>query len=201
MNTIFAKYIFRLMTFSHGHYLNFMSTVSRTEAKRKLKSCGDGFRLFYPSTIYSMECMDVGDNVHINRGAFIAAKGGLRIGDNVHIARNLTIYTINHNYKGTCLPYDHTLIEKPVLIEKNVWIGINVTIIPGVTIHEGAIIGAGTVVAKDIPPLAIVGSGPQHIYKYRDEVHYKNLDSHQMYGGPSGYLYQSNNNVQPHDIK
>ena len=128
--------------------------------------------------------------MHINRGAFIRAEGHLKIGDNVHIARNLTIYTINHNYLGTALPYDHTSIEKPVEIGDNVWIGMNVTIIPGVTIGEGAIIGAGTVVATDVPSLAIVGSAPQRILKFRDEDHYKSLKARQMYGGRSGYPYE-----------
>jgi maltose O-acetyltransferase len=131
----------------------------------------------------------MGNNVHINRGAFIRAEGGLKVGDNVHIARNVVIYTLNHNYKGDALPYDHTFIKKPIVIEKNVWIGINVTITPGVTIGEGAIIGAGTVVSKDVPPLAIVGSALPRVIRFRDESHYMKLEKMQHYGGVSGKLY------------
>ena len=122
--------------------------------------------------------------------AYIRAEGGLEIADNVHIARNLTLYTINHNYHGAALPYDHTYVAKPVVIERNVWIGVNVTIVPGITIGEGAIIGAGTVVAQDIPPLAIVGSQQARIIKYRDREHYIKLEQQKNYGGVSGKLYQ-----------
>jgi maltose O-acetyltransferase len=135
--------------------------------------------------------MHVGNNVHINRRAFIRAEGGLNIGDNVHIASNVTIYTINHNYGGTAIPYDQSFINKAVVIEKNVWIGINVTIIPGVTIGEGAIIGAGSVVSRDVASLAIVGSEPFRVIKYRNQTHYVELDEAKLYGGVDGYLYGS----------
>ena len=135
--------------------------------------------------------MQVGHNVHINRRAFIRAEGGLYIGDNVHIASNVTIYTINHNYESTAIPYDQSFINKPVVIEKNVWIGVNVTIIPGVNIGEGAIIGAGTVVSNDVASLAVVGSAPARVIKYRNQNHYMKLDKEKLYGGINGYLYGS----------
>jgi maltose O-acetyltransferase len=135
--------------------------------------------------------MEVGNNVHINRGALIRAEGGLTVGDNVHCARNLTIYTINHNYKGQALPYDHTMIREPVIIERNVWIGINVTVVPGVRIAEGAIVAAGSVVSEDVAPLTIVGGQQLRVLKRRDEEHYKMLEREGKYGGASGYPYAS----------
>ena len=91
--------------------------------------------------------------------------------------------------------YDET-IKKPVVIERNVWIGINVTIVPGVTIGEGAIVGAGSVVAKDIPSLAIVGSAPLRIIRYRDNDHYTRLDRARRYGGVNGELYHHEDDRQ-----
>ena len=70
------------------------------------------------------------NNVHIGENAFIRAEGGLFIGENTHVSRNLMLYTVNHNYKGKNVPYDETVIKKPVHIEKNVWIGMNVNILP-----------------------------------------------------------------------
>ena len=158
-------------------------------------SCGPGLHIYGPCQITSPETMYVGENVHINRGAFMRAEGILRLGNNVHIARNLTIYTINHNYKGEALPYDHTMIEKAVTIDDNVWIGINVTIVPGVHIGEGAIIGAGSVVTMDIPPLAIVGGAPARVIRYRDKEHYDRLVQAKRFGGISGRLYEGDKSV------
>lgn len=149
-------------------------------------SCGEGFRMHYPSMITGREHVHIGSNVHINRGAFVRAEGGLSIGDNVHIARRLTCYTINHNYRGEALPYDDRVTREPVIIERNVWIGMNVTIVPGVTVGEGAVVGAGTVVSRDVPALAIVGSQPPRIIGMRDREHYDRLDRTRKYGGAGG---------------
>lgn len=154
--------------------------------KSLMAECGNGVRIYGNIRITSPENVSIGNNVHINMGAFMRAEGGLRIEDNVHIGRNLTVYTMNHNYQGECLPYDESLVYKPVTIKKNVWIGMNVSITPGVTIGEGAIIGMGTLVSRDIPPLAIVGGEPPKILKYRDEEHYHDLDRRGCFSGMTG---------------
>jgi len=154
--------------------------------RKSLKSCGQGCYFHGSITVLYSERLSIGNNVHINDGAFINATGGVTIGDNTHISRNLTLYSYSHNYGGKALPYDNTTIEKPVVIGKNVWIGMGANIIPGVTIGDGAIIGLGTVVTRDIPPLAIVGNQPPRIIKYRDEAHYEALEESGAYGGING---------------
>ncbi len=54
-----------------------------------------------------------------------------------------------------------------IVIGNDVWIGRGATIMGGVNIGNGAVIGAGTVVAKDIPPYAIVVGNPGKVIKYR----------------------------------
>jgi acetyltransferase-like isoleucine patch superfamily enzyme len=103
---------------------------------------------------------------------------------------------MNHNYVGKCLPYDETMVYKPVHIKRNVWIGMNVTIAPGVTIGEGAIIGIGSVVARDVPPMSIVGSAPLRELKTRDIEHYQILETKRSYGGMSGYAQYQNKHRQ-----
>lgn len=49
----------------------------------------------------------------------------------------------------------------------DVWIGRDATILPGVTVGNGAVIGAKSVVAKDVPPYAIVAGNPAKVIKYR----------------------------------
>ena len=166
-----------------GHY------IWEEETKRRFAKCGKGVRLNGYMYITGHSHIEIGDNVHIGSGAFIRGEGGLKIGSNTHITRNLLLYTFNHNYEGTRLPYDEEKVFKPVTIGRNIWIGMNVCIVPGVTIGDGAIIGMGTVVSKDIPPLAIVGSSPPVILKYRNPVHYKALEEIGKFGGRNGQPY------------
>ena len=53
------------------------------------------------------------------------------------------------------------------VVGNDVWIGQNATILPGVHIGDGAVIGANAVVAKDVPPYAVVVGNPAVIKKYR----------------------------------
>lgn len=46
------------------------------------------------------------------------------------------------------------------IVGNDVWIGSEAMIMPGVTIGNGAVIAARAVVAKDVPPYAIVGGNP-----------------------------------------
>ncbi len=186
MNELIGKFLFRTIQFVQHHYISFQDRMQTKNLSHKLKKCGKGTRIRYPCDIRGFQQMEVGHNVHINRGALIRAQGGLKIEDNVHIARNVTIYTINHDYLGNALPYDETSIRQPVIVERNVWVGVNVTIIPGVRIGEGAIIGAGVVVSRNVPPLAIVGSQPYRVLKYRDKTRYEELDKMKKYGGANG---------------
>ena len=187
---LIVVFIVKIQYFCRGSYYKFMDKIISIYLSSKFKETGQSIHLYYPIEISGSDCVKIGNNVHINRGAFIRAEGGLIIGDNVHIARNLVIYTINHNYLGDALPYDNTMIKKPVVIGNNVWIGINVTIIPGITIGEGAIIGAGTVVCRDVPPLSIIGSIAPRIIKYRNKDHYINLSEMKKYGGVNGQILE-----------
>ena len=53
------------------------------------------------------------------------------------------------------------------VIGNDVWIGMDATIMPGVKIGDGAVIGSLSVVAKDVPPYAIVAGNPARIVKAR----------------------------------
>jgi len=155
----------------------------------KLGSHGQGVGFYGTIRISAPEKMKLGNNVHIGNNAYIRADGGLTIGDNTHISRNLVLYTLNHDYHGTRLPYDENKVTKPVVIGRNVWIGMNVCILPGTNIGDGAIVGMGTVVNGDVPPMSIIGSQKWQMLKQRDIDHYTKLDHEQSYGGPSGFPF------------
>lgn len=57
--------------------------------------------------------------------------------------------------------------DHPITIGNGVWVGRECIILDGVTIGDGAIVAAGAVVAKDVPPFAVVGGVPARILKYR----------------------------------
>jgi len=179
------------------HFINSFGDIILDEIKKfqktqsmvimpLLQSCGNNVFINENVKISEPRKVIIGNNVHIGENSYLATKGGLSIGDNTHISRNFTVYTSNHNYWGNSLPYDNELLLKPVSIGKNVWIGMNVMVIPGVNIGDGAIIGMGTVVSKDVPPLSIIGSQPFRVIKFRDSVHYHELEDHHMYGGIGG---------------
>lgn len=152
----------------------------------QMKRSGKGVCLNGRISIVQPEMLEVQDNVHIGNNAYIDARGGIIIGANTHISRNFVVHSANHRYEGKYLPYDETYEVRPTIIERNVWIGTNVVVIPGVSIGEGAIIGAGAVVTKDVPPLAIFGSQPGRVIKYRDRTHYERLESQKLYSAAKG---------------
>lgn len=55
----------------------------------------------------------------------------------------------------------------PILVGSDVWIGYGAMILSGVEIGQGAVVGAGSVVAKDVPPYAVVAGNRAAIVKYR----------------------------------
>ena len=57
--------------------------------------------------------------------------------------------------------------DKDVVVEEDVWIGARVTLLCGVHIGRGAIVAAGAVVARDVPPYAVVGGVPARVISYR----------------------------------
>lgn len=174
---VFFYFVYRFMAKICNKFIGFMI---ESYLKLYTKECGkikiSGFGRFM-----CISNLKIGNNVGINFGAYWVCEGGLEIGDNCRFAKNVTIYTRNHNYNGSQLPYDSSNIFKPVVIGRNVWIGTNVTILPGTKINDGAIIGAGTVVYGEIPAGAIIGSSGMKQISQRDDEHYQMLDMKKSY--------------------
>ena len=53
------------------------------------------------------------------------------------------------------------------VIGNDVWIGAGATVLPGIKIGDGAVIGTGAMVAKDVPPYAIVAGNPARVVRRR----------------------------------
>lgn len=56
---------------------------------------------------------------------------------------------------------------KDTVVDHDVWIGQTAAIMPGVHIGAGAIVAAASVVARDVPPYAVVGGNPASIIRMR----------------------------------
>ncbi|MDZ4169165.1 MAG: acyltransferase [Coriobacteriia bacterium] len=152
--------------------------MNRQRVERVLSSvatCGPGLRVNGDCVIGGGHNVRLGGNVSFN-GIWIDGGGGVTIGDNFHSASDVRIFTVNHDYDGgTALPYDSSVVHKPVVIEDNVWIGYGVIVTPGSIIREGAVIGAGAVVAGEIARCGVAVGNPARVVKYRDIEHYELL--------------------------
>jgi len=100
--------------------------------------------------------ISIGNNTVVNRGCYLDGRTGIVIGDNVNISFQSCIITLQHEAGSL----DFRCIGGKVRIEDHAWIGARAILLPGVTIGEGAVVGAGAVVAKDVPPYAIVAGAP-----------------------------------------
>ncbi|MBU2359445.1 MAG: hypothetical protein KKB02_11020 [Alphaproteobacteria bacterium] len=157
--------------------------------KTQFQSIGHFVRIDPTVCIVGPSGLSIANNVHIGRNCHLRADGGLWIGENTQISRNVTIYSSDHRFRDAdALPFDNSRTWRPVAIHANVWIGMDVCILPGVTIGEGAIIGMGSVIAKDVPPFAIVGPQPFRMLGERDPAHYRDIQTERRFGGRDGRL-------------
>ena len=103
--------------------------------------------------------LQIGNGSVIGNDAILDARAGLTIGENVVLASNVSIWTLQHDYRDPefrCNPEHYG----PVSIQDRAWIGPNVVILHDVIIGEGAVVAAGSVVTKNVPPYTLVGGVP-----------------------------------------
>lgn len=168
----------KLMTRIHIAVVDCFERRRLYKLYRTFQSTGTNVHIRKNPMISSPGQLTIGSNVWIGDNFYAASQGGITIGSGTIISRNVEIWTGNHNYDSPDLmmiPYDRRMVCRPVEIGENVWIGSRVIILPGVRIGEGVVIGAGAVVAKDVPPCAVIGGNPAKVLKYRDKEQYMAL--------------------------
>lgn len=119
------------------------------------------------------------NGLHIGKGSIIGsnaildARAGIDIGKNVNFSSNVSIWTLQHDYRDpdfACNPKHYG----PVKICDRAWIGPNSIILRNVTIGEGAVVAAGSVVTHDIPPYEVWGGIPaRYISKRPQNMRYE----------------------------
>ena len=116
----------------------------------------------------ALDQLVIGNNVYINTGSLLMARGGITIEDDVMIAANVQLISNNHDL------YDRQILTcKPILIKMGAWIGAGVSIMPGVTVGKYAIVGAASVVTHDVPDYTVVVGSPAKVIKELDKSKFK----------------------------
>ncbi len=123
---------------------------------------GDGTVIRPSASLANPEHIFLGENVHINRHAYLWAgeHSQITIGDNFVCGPGIFITSDNHGIKKEKLIREQEGVEKDVVIGNDVWIGAYGIVLPGVTIGDGAVIAAGSVVTKNVAPYSIVAGVP-----------------------------------------
>ncbi len=98
-------------------------------------------------------------------GAVIVAQTRVEIGDHVWIGANSTIIDTDFHPLSPEVRRADPMAgsSAPITIEDEVFIGMWAILLKGVRIGRGAVIGAGAVVARDVPPRAIVAGNPARV--------------------------------------
>ena len=143
---------------------------------------GENVIIYSGCEIRNPSGLKIGKGTIIGNNAILDARAGLAIGENVNLSSNVSIWSLQHDYRDpdfACTPEHYG----PVKIEDRAWIGPNVIILHDVTIGEGAVVAAGAVVTKDVPPFTLYGGVPAKLIGRRP----RNL-KYVFQGHPCPYL-------------
>ena len=98
----------------------------------------------------------------------IDSRAPVRIGSYVIVGDRSRIITCSHDIDDPEWRHKRYGIK----IDDYVWIASNAIVLPSCQhIGRGAVVGAGSVVAKDVPPMAVMVGNPARILRYRKCVH------------------------------
>lgn len=153
--------------------------------RSKLKSCGEGVKLYPMAKIAFPHRVELGNHVKVRDFAFIFAGEGLIVGDYTDIQPHTVVWGGGLTILGARVStgpgtvflsatYSHApglrmvdglpegyakAIGGKLVVGNDVYIGARCVIMP-VNIGEGAVIGAGSFVNKDVEPWGIYVGSP-----------------------------------------
>lgn len=162
------KKIYHAISYAYSEYEHSVNSYNHT--KEHFSHMGDN-TLIQPKVFISHpRRVYIGNNSTIQNRTSIQSMGGIYIGNYVGVGFGSVLMSFIHNYNYCkSIPYDNTIMMKPVVIRDFAWLGWNTMINPGVEIGEGAIVGMGAVVTSDVPPHAIVMGNPASVVGYRSK--------------------------------
>ena len=145
-----------------GLAVNFSFPFRRMIAERLFKRCGARFNAEQEVQFNFGQNISVGDDVFINRNAFLDSKGGIEIGNSVGIGERVTIFTHTHSES---VHSERTYA--PVVIGDFVKVYNEAMILPGVTLGDQSIVAAKSMVTKDVAPNTVVAGIPAEPIRQR----------------------------------
>jgi galactoside O-acetyltransferase len=179
--TSFAYFLLRLNISRHT-VLN-VSKDSRVKWWALRKTRGGSINIGTGSVVNCRIDFDsINGKVIIGQNCYIGASNlichtGITLGDDVIISWGVTIvdhdsHTLNwmgrsEDVKKWMSGHKDWVGVKilPISIGDKVWIGFGATILKGCNIGEGAVVAAQSVVARDVPPYALVAGNPARVIR------------------------------------
>lgn len=116
--------------------------------------CRVGARCSLGQNVVVMSSAVVGDGCRIQNN--VSVFDGVRLEDDVFVGPSVVFTNVLNPRAFVCRKGEY----RPTLIKRGASIGANSTIVCGVVVGEYALVGAGSVVAKDVPPYALVVGNP-----------------------------------------
>ena len=146
------------------HYFKKVFTkIQQFYVSKVIKQCGKHFRMYGSFYLQKPQNLILGDNVTINDGVYINARGAITVGNDVSFSAGSKIVSTGLDINEDKFNQSH--IDKPISIGNNVQIGTGAIVLLGVTIGDNVIVGAGSVVTKDIESNSIVVGNPAKILR------------------------------------
>src|SRR5690606_15668295 len=113
----------------------------------------------------------IGDRLVIGKFCAIAEGARFIMNGANHAMSGFSTYPFNIFGHGWERDFDEaswtTELRGDTVVGSDVWIGMEAVILPGTGIGHGAIVAAKAVVARDVPPYAIVAGNPARVVKMR----------------------------------
>jgi acetyltransferase-like isoleucine patch superfamily enzyme len=143
--------------------VDFAIPFRRVIAKRLFKRCGKDFIAEENVRFNFGQNLEIGDDVFMNRGVYLDAKGGIVLEDFVGLGERVEVYTHTHSES------EHGRRSYGrVVIKSFAKIYAQAMILPGVTVGEQAIVAAKSLVNKDVEPNMVVAGIPAGVIRERN---------------------------------
>ena len=147
----------------------------------------------------------IGDRLVIGKFCAIAEGARFIMNGANHAMSGFSTYPFNIFGHGWERGFDEaswtTELRGDTVVGSDVWIGMEAVILPGTGIGHGAIVAAKAVVARDVPPYAIVAGNPARVVKMRfDDGTIERLLKAAWWDWPVDKITRNLNAIRSNDI-